>query len=865
MGTSTPDLERIERLFHEARAVDPAERSSLLDCRCADDAELRREVESLLSHATDTVRVNGPSETPPSRIGPYKIVRRIGEGGFGVVYMAEQQEPVRRPVALKVIKPGMDTQRVIARFESERQALALMDHPNIARVLDAGATETGRPYFVMELVRGTSITEYCDQNRLRPRTRLELLLQVCQAVQHAHQKGIIHRDLKPSNILVTVQNREAVPKIIDFGIAKATSGQLTEKTLFTEFRQLVGTPEYMSPDQAEISGLDVDTRTDIYSLGVLLYELLTGTTPIASETLLEAGYEGMHRVIREVDPPRPSTRMLSLTSEGAGAEIARLRRSEPRSLCRLLRGDLDWIVMRAMEKDRTRRYQSASELATDIERHLSGRPILAGPPSVLYKARKFVQRHRLGVTAALLILAALVTGTSLATVGLLEARRETARSQRIADFLQDLFISTSPDQALSMSPDIESVLATARDVFGDDHATVAATLSSRALQLQSSGNLEAAERLYHKSLSIWREQLGDDNINIANTLSRLGLLEMTKGDDAAAEEAFRESLRIISMHSGRKTLVASETQTLLATVLTGRGAYDEAEALLREAARMREELAPQQRLQIALTYHTLARTLSMGGRVEKLRELAPTTIKAWRAALPDDSVLLATLLLEYGSMYANFSDHDRALPYLHEAVSIYRRAPESPFRHRLLALRILGSLLEDRDVPATEIVPLAIEAVEVSRLAEDPEQVDEAVRDLGNFVWRVAKEAGHNVEAYRAAAAGIDLALAERPDTAAYVNTKGVLQYRLGEYRACLETLADSHRHYVQQYEHGVPADLAFMTMAYHRLGRHAEARETIARLRAAMEDPRLARSEDNLAHLAEAEAVLSGNGHDAG
>ncbi len=356
---------RIEDLFHKARVLEPAERASFLDRECGAALELRGEVESLLAHTsagTSHVRLpdtfveaqqvivdrGPPSEGPGTRIGSYKILQQIGEGGFGVVYMAEQLEPVRRKVALKIIRLGMDTRQVIARFEVERQALALMDHPNIARVLDAGATETGRPYFVMELVRGIPITEYCDSRRLPARERLDLFMQVCSAIQHAHQKGIIHRDIKPSNVLVTLHDDTPVPKVIDFGIAKATSHRLTERTLFTEFRQFIGTPEYMSPDQADISGLDVDTRTDIYSLGVLLYVLLTGTTPFDPAVLRSGEHAEVQRIIRDVEPPIPSTRVHTLATRRAGPkdgsgskssleEIARLRRIEPGALGRLQR------------------------------------------------------------------------------------------------------------------------------------------------------------------------------------------------------------------------------------------------------------------------------------------------------------------------------------------------------------------------------------------------------------------------------------------------------------------------------------------------------------------------------------------------
>jgi len=379
------------------------------------------------------------TEGPGTVIGRYKLLEKIGEGGFGVVYMADQTKPISRRVALKIIKLGMDTKEVIARFEAERQALAMMEHPNIAKVLDAGATDTGRPYFVMELVKGISITEYCDKNNLDTQQRLELFIIVCKAVQHAHQKGIIHRDLKPSNVMITLHDGRPVPMVIDFGIAKATGQRLTEKTLFTRFAQMVGTPEYMSPEQAEFGGLDVDTRSDIYSLGVLLYQLLTGVTPFDGEKLREAGYAEMQRIIREDDPDKPSTRLSTMGE--ALTDVAKHRRVAPEALRKLVHGDLDWIVMKTLEKDRTRRYETASELATDVERHLADELVLAGPPGAGYRLRKFVRRNRVAVMTSLLIaatlLAAAVVSAMYAHQATLNARDAAINANEAEDARQD--------------------------------------------------------------------------------------------------------------------------------------------------------------------------------------------------------------------------------------------------------------------------------------------------------------------------------------------------------------------------------------------------------------------------------------------
>ncbi len=466
----------LRAIYFTATGLPAEDRPAYLAKACEGDPLLRARVEQMLAltgeaeafitdlpdaePAAKTLKVEldpAPEEIIGQKIGRYKILERVGEGGCGVVYVAEQIEPVRRRVALKVIKLGMDTKQVVARFEAERQALAMMDHPNIAKVLDAGTTETGRPFFVMELVRGIRITDYCDQAQKSTKERLDLFIKVCHAIQHAHQKGIIHRDIKPSNILVTLNDGVPVPKVIDFGIAKATEGRLTEATVYTQLHQFIGTPAYMSPEQAEMSSLDIDTRSDIYSLGVLLYELLTGKTPFDVKELMSQGLDAMRRTIREVEPTRPSTRLAAQPKDEL-TTTAKRRSVALNQLQNQLRGDLDWIVMKALEKDRTRRYDTANGFAADVQRHLANEPVIARPSSMGYKFQKAVRRNKLAFAAATAVALVLVLGVVASTWRAVRARRaekamaaerdakEQARqdAEGIAKFLGNVFRSPDP-------------------------------------------------------------------------------------------------------------------------------------------------------------------------------------------------------------------------------------------------------------------------------------------------------------------------------------------------------------------------------------------------------------------------------------
>ena len=592
MTANEPDAERI---FLSAVDNHPPEKwDSFLQQVCSGDLPLLGRVRRLLAAhaaanpllealpAVATLDLNGPLERPGMQIDRYKLLEKIGEGGMGVVYMAEQREPVRRTVALKVIKPGMDTHQVVARFEAERQALALMNHPNIAKVLDAGATELGRPFFVMELVKGVSVTEFCDRQKLDNHQRLILFITICGAVQHAHQKGLIHRDIKPSNLLVEMHDVTPVPKVIDFGVARAIGQQLTEKTLHTGFNQMIGTPLYMSPEQAGLSSIDVDTRSDVYSLGVLLYELLTGHTPFESETLRKASFDEMRRMIREVDPPTPSVRVSTLEAKDQST-VSEHRGVDVRRISKSLRGELDWIVMKSLEKDRNRRYDSPAAFAADIQRYLNDEPVLASPPSTYYRIQKFTRRNRRFIATATIVAVALVIGTVVSVWQAIEAQQ--ARLNTEASLHRESEARDQTEESFKIAR--QAIEATTKKIASDPRLREANNLAMRKELLASA--LPFYERLGKQKTNDHRLQLEMANTlrDLAELHRHLGDLEAVRTDYQMAITAF-EQLAIFYPNAGEMQFYLANSHRGLATAMAEMGEMPAAEMHLRSAQKLME-------------------------------------------------------------------------------------------------------------------------------------------------------------------------------------------------------------------------------------------------------------------------------------
>ncbi len=660
---------------HETRAVftatvalsTPEERTRCLDEACQGKPELRKRVEALLrahDRASHFLEINGPDpdsarEGPGTVIGRYKLLEEIGQGGFGLVYMAEQQEPVQRKVALKIIKAGMDTREVIARFEAERQALALMDHPNIARVLDAGATESGRPYFVMELVRGIPITNYCDQQQLPTAARLQLFMKVCQAVQHAHQKGVIHRDLKPTNILVTLIDGEAVPKVIDFGVAKALGHRLTEKTLFTAFQQMIGTPAYMSPEQAALSGVDVDTRSDIYSLGVLLYELLTGVTPFDQETFHQAALDEVRRMIRETEPPKPSTRLTVLARSQKSAVSGQKWKE--------VQGDLDWIVMKCLEKDRARRYETANSLADDIERHLKLEPVNAAAPSALYLTGKFVRRHKAGLATATALVLLLVAGVVVSTwqaVRATHAEREQTRLREAAE--------TARQHA-----DEQAAIAKAvNDFLQNDLLRQADGRAQTDAKFKADANLTVREALERASLRIG-ERFKDQPLTELAIRLAIGDALRGVGHEAQAVPHFLRAVELSQAKLGAEHLETLKCMDDLAAAYIDAGDPDHALPLLEKTLKLRTTKLGTSHPDTLTTMFNLGAAYELAGNLDHSALLLEKTLKLRKAKLGLDHPDTLRTMAALGETYHYAGKKKRALLIFEETLKL-RKAKLGP-------------------------------------------------------------------------------------------------------------------------------------------------------------------------------------------
>jgi serine/threonine protein kinase len=670
---------REEEIFAAVSEMeDPQARADYLDRTCSNDHALRKRVESLLL-AQERADVHlgergqlpeadllqaeadqGLAEGPGTVISRYRLLEKIGEGGFGVVYMAEQEEPIRRKVALKIIKLGMDTRQVVARFEAERQALAMMDHPNVATVLDAGTTESGRPYFVMELIKGIPITEFCDRNRLTTEERLQLFLSVCQAVQHAHQKGIIHRDLKPTNVLVTLDYGQPTPKVIDFGIAKAINQRLTEKTLYTRFAQMVGTPAYMSPEQAEMSSLDIDTRTDVYSLGVLLYELLTGTTPLTEQRLRGLGYAGIQRAIAQEEPEKPSTRLSTLGRELA--VIAQRRNTDTSVLSRLIRGDLDWIVLKSIEKDRRRRYDSPGDLAADIRRHLADEAVIATPPSTIYKLRKFARRNKALVTAGLAIGAMLLLTAGFSTWQAIRAtrseaaaRKEAETSQAMLEFLRDDLLSVAdPFAGAAERPRGRNLtLLTAVDL-------AARNVGER---FQSQPQVEAGIRV-----TLWQ-------------------IYFALGEMDKAETNVNRALELSETKLSSEPLLKLKARESKAWMLRERVKYPEATELIESVIAERTRLQGDVHPEVLKARHCRMAILSSSGRIPEAIQLGTELLEPAKQLPAEHTDILLRVMSDLSWAFYQQGNFPRCHEFSEEALAIARNRLGDDHAHTIELMR----------------------------------------------------------------------------------------------------------------------------------------------------------------------------------
>ena len=807
------DRERVESLFIQALALEGEERDAFLRRTCGDDRELRSRVEALIDSSggsdeaptmphqyqaeSATGAGAGTEEAAGAVIGQYRLLQKLGEGGFGTVWLAQQQAPIKRRVALKIIKLGMDTQQVIARFEAERQALALLDHPNIAKVFDAGSSSAGRPFFVMELVKGVSILKYCDSARLDTRSRLDLFVKVCHALQHAHHKGIIHRDIKPSNILVTLQEGNPEPKIIDFGIAKATNAELTQQTFFTEFRQLIGTPAYMSPEQADQRGLDIDTRSDIYSLGVLLYELLTGATPFDMEVIKEGGYAEVLRILRETEPPKPSARVSALVE--SAVDVAAARRTEARQLAALLRRDLDWIVLKCLERDRNRRYETANALAMDIRRFLSHEPVLAGPPSMSYRMGKFVRRNRVAVAAASLVAALFVLGVVGTTWGLVRALQEKARATEALE-------------------ELEQVTAfQARQLSGLDTSLMGERIRAEVEARHRAAMVEAGF---------------DERAASAATAELEGMLDAVNFTDVALtsldENVFERALSAIERDFADRPLIKARLLETVADTLRRLGLLERAMAPQQEALDIRRRLLGEDHLDTLLSLNSMGGLLLDQGRlVEAESRYREAHERFWNTVGRDHPETIGSII-NVGGALREQGKLSEAEPFYRDALDRSRRVLGGDHETTLIALNNLGGLLLDLGRLA-EAEPYHREVLEKNRrlLGNEHARTLISINNMGFLLQRL----GRYAEAepfYREALDQRRRLLGEQhPRTLTSLNNLGVLlrdQGRFGEAEDSFRRVLDGCRRVLGEEHPTTLSSLANLGVVVRDQGRFGEA-----------------------------------------
>jgi serine/threonine protein kinase/tetratricopeptide (TPR) repeat protein len=764
----TPNSGRAIEVFTEAIQLPVRERAAFLQRACAGDDLLRQKIEALLesndragafleappaTEIGDERAKAATGERPGDRVDRYKLLQQIGEGGWGVVFLAEQEEPVRRKVALKVVKPGMDTKSVIARFKAERQALALMEHSNIAHVFDAGATANARPYFVMEWVDGAKITDHCDRHLLPTSARLELFVQVCDAIQHAHQKGVIHRDIKPSNILVSqTVDGKPVPKVIDFGIAKATTGQqLVDKTAYTAAETLIGTPAYMSPEQAALGNAEVDTRTDIYSLGVLLYELLTGVTPFEARELLKSGLDEVRRVIRHQEAVRPSTR-LSTMKAAALTQVSKQRHAEPPALIRQVRGDLDWIVMKALEKDPARRYKTANGLGMDVQRYLANEPVAARPPSRVYKLQKTVSRNKLlfagvGIIALLLITGLIAVSAALAKER--QSRREAVaaslQSQQVTRFLETMLNGVGPSVArgrdTTMLRDIlnETAERVGKEMINQPavQAKLCAILGNVYEQL---GDRERGEKMEREALVLNTKSFGAESLQTAASLNGLGveLMAQHKLPEAAAMHA--KALAIRQRFLGSEAAETAASLNDLGAVYRDQGRLAKAEAMAREALRIREKLFRNESLEVSDSLRNLCMALGYQGKWEEAEQNARKVLAIRRKMLPSDHPALASALDDLAWAANGRRNFQEAEALEREALAIRLKVLDEAHPDMARNLNSLGQLLANRgDLQSSEAVLKAVLAIQRKLLGEGDKSTLETLASLAAVLQREGK------------------------------------------------------------------------------------------------------------------------------